>query len=248
MRDIADSMTLFSEALSRPIALRIDEGGTVDAARFARTFADRSVALTGSKGEFLGSATIRQLHGAWWCGETDCAALGDGAILHLPLTSQALRVFFSAQLTAVAAHLQYLDARSGCLLDRFRRVDTPLYEWVILGPSGTQVGAHRDMLGTANWNLLLSGRKLWRFWDTGALPQIDAPALEFEQRANDLIWIPENWWHEVEYRTCAVCLSKNLVLPRSLGAIARAASGLDKRLSPHLNAMLAIQSRLHVDA
>ncbi|MET3234182.1 UNVERIFIED_ORG: hypothetical protein ABIC54_006398 [Burkholderia sp. 1263] len=241
-------MTAQLDELMRPLVLPSGKCQLDQASRFACVFGDELAAVTGERGQHLGNVTIRELYSAWWGGDARNGFVGEDAIVHWPLKTEVVRAFFSAQLSAAAVQLQLLDSQSGCLLDRFRRPDTPIYEWVILGPARTQVGTHRDMFGTASWNLLLSGRKVWRFWAPGASPRSTPPALEFEQGPNDLVWIPENWWHAVEYRTSALCLSKNLVLPRSLAAIARAADGLDSDLSLHLCAVLATLRPVYVAA
>ncbi|WP_250518533.1 hypothetical protein [Caballeronia sp. ATUFL_M1_KS5A] len=181
-------MTAQSYELMRPLILPSGKCQPDQASRFARVFGDDLAAITGERGQHLGNVTIRELHNAWWGHGARKGFAGDNAIVHWPLKTKIVRAFFSAQLSAAAVQLDLLDSQSGCLLDRFRRPNTPIYEWVILGPAGTQVGTHRDMFGTASWNLLLSGRKVWRFWAPEASPLATPPALEFEQGPNDLVW------------------------------------------------------------
>ena len=138
-----------------------------------------------------------------------------------------------------------LDPSVQCLLDLFRRPGMPLFEWAIMGPIATSIKAHVDIFGTASWNLLLCGQKTWKFWPPDANPNRNSPIFTFKQNQAQLIWIPEGWWHGVDYHTAALCLSKNLVPMRSLPKIANAAVGRAPSLEPYLSALMSIRSQIH---
>jgi histone arginine demethylase JMJD6 len=48
----------------------------------------------------------------------------------------------------------------------------PRWTWLMLGVCGTTTATHIDTLYSAAWNLLITGRKRWRFW---------APAWSYQQ-------------------------------------------------------------------
>mmetsp|Transcript_74463 Transcript_74463/g.198618 ORF Transcript_74463/g.198618 Transcript_74463/m.198618 type:complete len:315 (-) Transcript_74463:152-1096(-) len=96
-------------------------------------------------------------------------------------------------------------------------------EWLLAGPPGSGSRFHVDPHGTAAWNILLQGRKIWALWPPGDPPAgvpvreeiglHDVPqapsALEWflrgggeekdlymaEQRVGDIIFVPPGWWH-----------------------------------------------------
>lgn len=227
-------------ALSRPLCLPLDGSLALDVSRFAEVFAHQSAAVTGRDATLLEHESIGAIWQRWW-GKGTSVKAPDSAVVHWLLEDARRRTFFSSRFAATATALAALDPEARCLLDHFRRSDTPRYEWAILGACGTSIPTHADMFGTASWNLLLSGRKTWRFWPPGPLPiGGDPPTLSFEQWEAQLVWIPEEWWHAVDYSEASLCLSKNLVLQRSLARIAEAAAGHDSQLEPHLMALIAI--------
>ena len=126
------------------------------------------------------------------------------------------------------------------MLDEFRRDETPHYLWAIVGPSGSSVKVHQDMFGTASWNVLLSGSKQWTFWAKHKSPATDAPCMSFEQRSGQIVWIPEDWWHCVTYHEPSLCISKNLVLRRTLSSVRMRVGETKSALSRHLAAVATL--------
>lgn len=99
----------------------------------------------------------------------------------------------------------------------------PFAEWmsIFAGPAGSRTRLHTDVFGTHSWLALLRGTKRWRlcapafvasehahktslFDDTFAHDVFDAVV---EQ--GDLVYIPPNWWHEVENVTPTLAVSSN---------------------------------------
>jgi hypothetical protein len=90
------------------------------------------------------------------------------------------------------------------------RRDEPCAEWISLyaGPAGTSTGAHQDIFSTHTWLALLRGKKAWRLWAPDADVERDAPE-EIVLVEGDLIYLPPDWWHEVENRTSTLAISGN---------------------------------------
>lgn len=230
--------------LSYPLCLQLDASIALEMLQFVEVFAQQPVVITNADGLPLESTQISEVWRRWWKQTSDAKALADGAVVHWLLGNTDRHAFFVSRYYAVDQVLRELDRHAQCLLDRFRRPDMPLYEWAIMGPKGTRVRAHVDMFGTASWNLLLCGQKTWQFWPPVANPNQSPPVFICNQGEGQLIWIPEDWWHAVDYHTSALCLSKNLVLVRSLPSIAEAVAGKAPSLEPYLSALMAIRSQI----
>jgi hypothetical protein len=167
-------------------------------------------------------------------------AASEGHVVHWPLKRRCSDDLLAPVLREAERAIAALGCETACVLDEFRREETPHYLWVILGPPGSRVRTHRDMFGTASWNLLLCGHKQWTFWAPHRSSEADAPCLRFEQRPGEIIWIPEDWWHSVTYDEPSLCLSKNLVLRRSLATVRYRVGETEPALARHLAAVAAL--------
>jgi hypothetical protein len=208
---------------------------------------DARVDVTDQCGQFVESINLRRLH-AWWGGDqADLAtpALALGNVVHWSIVreTRTIRPPFCT-FSEVTAFLSSAEPALISLFDEYPFPMTPEFSWIILGPSGTEVSAHRDMFHTASWNLLYSGQKTWQFWmplhqSTNGI----AADMELEQMPGELVWIPEGWWHRVRYQVASICLSRNLLLRRSLAGIMKELKACDVNLSNIVEAILLVEQR-----
>lgn len=209
---------------------------------------DALVDVSDQGGHVVDSRPLHHLH-AWW-DTTAPVSNSPGHVVHWPLASSRdlARPPFHA-FADVTSFLSGIDAALISLFDQYRYARTPDYSWVILGPAGTVVRPHRDMFHTASWNLLYAGQKTWEFWrPTPAHTDGIAADIEMVQQPGELIWIPEGWWHRVRYHGPAICLSRNLLLRRSLDQVRAELKVRDAHLSHIVDAMLLVEQRKSNDA
>jgi hypothetical protein len=92
----------------------------------------------------------------------------------------------------------------------------PFAEWISLyaGPAGTSTAWHQDIFSTHTWLAQLRGEKIWRL----CAPDIDVPPSELVAdceiyeaflTAGDLIYLPPDWWHQVQNQTSTLAISGN---------------------------------------
>ncbi len=213
----------------------------VHAATFCERYGEETAWITGLQGARVEKTSIRSVYERWWTQpEVASVAALAGHVVHWPLKQRRGDELVRPVLHEADRVVADIGLDTSCLLDQFRRDETPHYLWAILGPAGSCVDAHQDMFGTASWNVLLSGRKKWTLWAAHASPQDDAPYVSFEQQPGQIVWIPEDWWHRVTYDEPSLCLSKNLVLRRTLSIVRKRVGVTEPALSRHLAAVAAV--------
>ncbi|MEG1312703.1 MAG: hypothetical protein RSD40_00135 [Bacilli bacterium] len=232
------------DSLSSPLCLQLNDSIIFSVLQFFELFGHHSALITNQDGLPIENMLISDIFQNWWGEFYNNKHIICGSVVHWSLEDIDLYNFFSNNFSIVSNTIYKLDPQIHCLLDRFRRPGMPRYEWVIIGPKGTHVRAHVDMFRTASWNLLLCGQKTWRFWLPDSKPEKNLPDFTFTQSEGDLIWIPEDYWHSVDYDASALCLSKNLIPLRSLSNISKAASGKIPALEPYLLALIEIWSQI----
>jgi hypothetical protein len=227
-----------------PVLVDLDLPATVSAARFSERYKDEHALITGPEGAPIEKVRLGTVCERWWTTpEAADAAASAGHVVHWPLKRWCSDDLLAPVLDEVERAVATLGSETACVLDEFRRGETPHYLWAILGPTGSRVRTHRDMFGTASWNALLSGRKHWTFWAPHRSPEADPPCIRFEQRLGEIVWIPEDWWHGVTYDEPSLCLSKNLVLRRSLATVRERVGETEPALARHLAAVAALDRR-----
>lgn len=224
-----------------PLLIELGLPATVSAARFSECYKDEPALITGADGASIEKVRLGTVYERWWeTTEAADAAASAGHVVHWPLKRRCADELVAPVLREAERVIAALGSETFCVLDEFRRNETPHYLWAILGPAGSRVRAHQDMFGTASWNALLSGCKQWTFWAPHRCPEADPPCTRFEQRPGELVWIPENWWHRVTYDEPSLCMSKNLVLRRSLTTVRERVGQTEPALARHLAAVAAI--------
>jgi histone arginine demethylase JMJD6 len=97
----------------------------------------------------------------------------------------------------------------------------PSWYWLMAGQAGTGTPLHVDSMASAAWNLLITGRKIWRFLPPAEAVHLGmipiAPAyyefqpVEFEQTPGDLLFTPSGWAHAVENPTETIAVTGNYI-------------------------------------
>ena len=224
-----------------PVLADLDLPTTFSAACFSARYAGESALITGPDGAPIERVSIETIYERWWLQpKAGAAAASVGHVVHWALKWRCSDDLLTPVLREAEKVISTLGREVACALDEFRREETPLYLWAILGPAGSRVRTHRDMFGTASWNVLLSGHKHWTLWAPHRYPEDDAPCLRFEQKPGQIVWVPEDWWHCVTYKEPSLCLSKNLVLRRSLAAVRERIGETEPALARHLAAVAAL--------
>ncbi len=187
----------------------------------AERFGESVVILTDANGDKTGDQSLASLIKRWF---PPCAPKSENDIPDLGLVchwSINQEVHKEIRLCQMPHHTQ-------CLLDKFRQEWFPVWEWIILAPQQTCVSVHQDVMRTASWNILTSGRKLWAFWHPENSPPKQSntkkffegilsekvsppPDIVLVQEVNDFVWIPSGWWHGVYYLQPCICITKNIV-------------------------------------
>lgn len=109
--------------------------------------------------------------------------------------------------------------------------------WLLIGGPRSGSALHQDPQGTAAWNAVLSGRKLWAMApphlsacdagvadlpdDCGGMqwfarfsgPLLRHPdSLVFEQAAGEVVYVPPGWWHAVVNLDVTVAVTQNFIV------------------------------------
>ena len=92
----------------------------------------------------------------------------------------------------------------------------PFAEWVSLyaGPAGTSTEWHQDIFATHTWLAQLRGEKVWRLCASdvdASRPELLAKCdiREAVLTAGDLIYLPPDWWHQVQNQSSTLAISGN---------------------------------------
>lgn len=105
----------------------------------------------------------------------------------------------------------------------------PGFRWILIGPAGSGSRMHVDVFGTASWNVVLLGEKLWCFHPPGELAGESPQTMYCVQRAGDLVYIPSGWWHAVENLDASICVTENLVDEANVRVVAEEFDGAGLR-------------------
>ena len=233
-------MTSRAMSSREPVLTNLSFDVTVSARAFSEAYAEEHVWITRRDGKPIEKLRLWTLYERWWMQpEAIRAAASSGQVVHWPLKGRCFDDLIACVLLEAERVLASLDSEIVCVLDEFRCEHIPLYLWAILGPAGTLVNVHQDMFSTASWNILLSGSKQWSLWAQEKSPHVDAPCISFQQMPGQIVWIPEDWWHRVTYDEPSLCMSKNLVLWRSLSKVRMRVAADEPALARHLAAVAA---------
>lgn len=88
-------------------------------------------------------------------------------------------------------------------------------EWISIyaGPAGTSTAPHQDIFSTHTWLAELRGVKRWRLAPPDVALSANLLPQAFTQEAviepGDLIYLPPDWWHEVENLGTTLAISGN---------------------------------------
>jgi JmjC domain, hydroxylase len=193
---------------------------------FSDRYGENMVSLTDNYGHKIRKHSIASLIERWFtpnASERKKNISDRGLVCHWTITQEAHREICMCR----------MPSQIQCLLDEFRQEWFPIWDWVILAPEDTCVQVHQDMVLTASWNILTSGRKLWAFWSPESSPPkrddtkeffeeilskkySSPPNLLLIQEVDDLIWIPSRWWHSVYYLQPCICVTKNIINSNNL--------------------------------
>ena len=135
-----------------------------------------------------------------------------------------------------------------CWSDELPQEIRPTWKWIYMGPRGSGSVMHRDFIGSAAWNMLFAGEKVWRFYPPDQISRVyagevdafqpdyarfplfaEAEGLSCVQRPGDIIFTPSNWWHQVRNETGTLALTENFVNETN-GQWLRADDDGDRRL------------------
>ncbi|KPA90318.1 cupin-like domain-containing protein [Pseudomonas sp. RHF3.3-3] len=134
-------------------------------------------------------------------------------------------------------------------LDLFERLEAklpenlrPQWRWMFIGPAGSGTHLHVDVLDTSAWNVVITGRKRWRFYspdqqalmyqghvntfepDLTAHPLFaQAQAIECVQQPGDLVFTPSGWWHQVLNERGGISITENFIDRANLERVKQAA-------------------------
>lgn len=234
-------MSQASFASLRPAIITSTVPVAAFAHRFFETYGKEEAWITGPDGARVEHLHLAMVREHWWRNPRIAQiAASSGHVVHWPIGGRAFSEPFQGLLQDIRQLLSRLGPGTECLLDRFRRADTPTFLWAIVGPCLSEIPTHRDIYGTASWNLLLSGSKHWQFWSSEQSPAMEEPIMHFNQQPGELVWIPEDWWHSVRYLAPSLCLSKNIVPARALDTISARLGSSEPTLARHLAAMAII--------
>lgn len=199
-----------SEAEDQPHLITINLNGLTEAGLLSH-FSDEMIEISGRQNNFIESVQVSALKNRWFSVESvPMADTCVGAVVHRPIGSTRQDDVLNVQIQLCDASFKVMSE-----LERIPAARVPIMKWLILGPGGTFVSTHQDVVWTASWNLLVSGRKRWRLWPPASECPSGAPTHVFVQDEGEAIWIPEGWWHDVVYEVASICISKNLVMRRS---------------------------------
>ncbi|WP_181427866.1 cupin-like domain-containing protein [Pseudomonas mosselii] len=118
----------------------------------------------------------------------------------------------------------------------------PQWRWMFIGPTGSGTHLHVDVLDTSAWNVVITGRKRWRFYspeqkalmyqggvntfepDLTACPRFaQAQAIECVQEPGDLVFTPSGWWHQVINERGGISITENFIDRANLERVKQAA-------------------------
>lgn len=121
----------------------------------------------------------------------------------------------------LAAVARYIDAPP-CTqnwLESLPETLRPNWTWIFIGPKGTGSEFHIDTCGTAAWNYLIEGEKLWTFRQVSAHGAVTDT--EILQRAGDVVFTPSGWLHRVENNMLSFAVTANYVNEANIDYVIR---------------------------
>ena len=212
---------------------------------FADAHGTRTVQVTDREARVVDVIPLSNL-GPWFDGQRNDresrVAATAGHVVHWPIRTESGPNDLMQGFEAIRKALINVQPETACLLDRVPVDHSPDYSWAIFGPGGGSIRAHQDMLETASWNYLVSGRKQWAFWPPDGSPCAESASHAFKQTPGALIWIPEGWWHAVTYTLPSICLSRNLIPVRAAASVAHSAAESEPRLTGILSVLEQLDS------
>lgn len=112
------------------------------------------------------------------------------------------------------------------------------FSWIYIGGKGTRSPLHLDVWNTSAWNYLISGHKLWLFYDISQYPylydgKVDPFSYNSEsfsdlvktkpvyclQSPGDTVFTPSNWWHTVLNLDTTFSLTENFINASNYGNV-----------------------------
>lgn len=190
----------------KPIKLSFDEHISINELliEYLRNIYDNEIEVTDNLGKTVKKTTLKEIYYSWFINKD----LNPDFVHIKVLNSEFLEIF-----RKINVFIQNKLNIDQCLFEKFKNSYTPVWKWIILGSRASYSKKHRDMYGTSSWNYLIFGSKKWTLY----LPsdkKSSEKIIHFQQEPGDIIWIPENIYHEVEYLKESICLSQNLILER----------------------------------
>lgn len=118
-----------------------------------------------------------------------------------------------------------------CNFDNFRTDPEKMtFSWIFIAPKYGLTRLHTDIIHSFNWNLVITGKKLWVYYPDDQVPYINhglvnpfAPDLElnpdfketdpitYVQSPGEIVFTPSPWWHAVLNLEMGVSLTENFI-------------------------------------
>ena len=129
----------------------------------------------------------------------------------------------------------------------------PRLSWCYIGPSGSGSPMHQDVMGTSAFNVVITGRKAWVFFEPdedvamygGRVDAFNPDLKTFPnyafakgwkciQEPGDVVFTPSNWWHQVNNEVGGISYTGNFVNRSNLAHVRK-----ELIQSPELREMVA---------
>ena len=201
----------------------------------------RHVNLTNKGGKIVGKIEVGKLERQLFSTNRG-TELGSDLFTHLQIDNQESNKDILILISEIQSYIAKLDPEIGCIFDEISADLNPCFQWVIFGPSGQLMDVHQDMYCTSSWNYMIVGQKLWEFWEPHDDPRSRVAGFSITQNPNELVWIPEGWWHRVSYQLPSIAVSKNLIRKNFVADIKRLSKDADNKL----HSALSIYKRIHM--
>ena len=102
--------------------------------------------------------------------------------------------------------------------------------WIFIGTKNSGSPMHIDVHLTSAWNVLVTGRKVWKFYRPRYTHHVyegcvdafkpdylkhplfkDIESITIEQKPGDIVYTPPGWWHQVQNLEKGISLTENFV-------------------------------------